>query len=247
MTRLDHILIRVTDLDEAVADFKAMGFVVDYGTKPEKAYNAMIFFEDATFIELVDTSKMPLFVRLLVKTGILTYVNPFYNRIGTYSISSEVFLDFACNSEMILKDFYRLKKNFDVSKILSLSRVNTLGEKLSWQLFAPKALTLPFIMSDYFPYKYADKALTQHFNHTKGIAKIEIEFTENIEIQQKILTDFYGIKDFQIASDSIGFELNNLKISYKKGTSDRITGIKLHHTYQNFYLPRLFTKYGLSI
>lgn len=247
MTRLDHILIRVANLEDVIADFKAMGFVVDYGTKPKKAYNAMVFFEDETFIELVDTSKIPVFVRFFAKIGILSFINPFYNRIGTYSVSSAVFLDFACYSDAILNDFYRIRKNFSVSKILSLNRVNTLGEKLSWQLFAPKSLKLPFIMSDYFPYKYVDKALTQHFNNTKGIAEIEIEFSENIEIQQKILADFYGIHEFQIQTDSIQFVLNNLKISYKKGEFDRITGIKLHKTYQNYYLPRLFTKYGLRI
>lgn len=247
MTRLDHILIRVTNLEEAVTDFKAMGFVVDYGSHPEKAYNAMVFFEDESFIELVDTSKMPVFVRFFAKMGVLKYINHFYNRIGAYSISSEVLLDFACYSNTVLKDFYRIKKNFIVSKILSLNRINSIGEKLNWQLFAPKSLNLPFIMSDYFPYKYAGQALTQHFNNTKGIAEIEIEFTENIEVQQKIVIDFYGIKDLQIQTDSIQFFLNRLKVSYIKGKTDRITGIKLQNTYQNYYLPRLFTKYGLSI
>ena len=247
MTRLDHILIYVTNLQEAVADFNAMGFVVNYGTKPEKAYNAMVFFDDESFIELVDTSKIPVFVRLLAKTGILSFFNPFYNRIGNYSLSSGTFLDFACYSAAILNDFYRIRKNFGVSKILSLSRVNTLGEKLSWQLFAPKTSTLPFIMSDYFPYKYADKALTKHFNNTKGIAEIEIEFSESIAIQQQTLANFYGLQEFQTQADSIQFVLNNLKISYKKGKTDRITGIKLHCTYQNYYLPRLFSKYGIRI
>lgn len=207
----------------------------------------MIFFEDETFIELVDTSKMPLLVRYFAKIGVLKYINHFYNRIGTYSISSEVLLDFACYSDKILHDFYRIRKNFSVSKIISLSRVNALNEKLSWQLFAPKSLKLPFIMSIYFPYKYENKTLAHHFNNTKGIDEIQIEFSENIAIQQKILVDFYVIEEFQLQTDSIQFVLNNLKIIYIKGNSDRITGIKLRNTYQNYYLPRLFTKYGLSI
>lgn len=31
MTRLNHVLIRITNLEEAIADFKAMGFIVVYG------------------------------------------------------------------------------------------------------------------------------------------------------------------------------------------------------------------------
>lgn len=48
-----HILCKVNDLAKAVSDYEKLGFTVQWGDHPEKAINALIWFEKGPFIELI--------------------------------------------------------------------------------------------------------------------------------------------------------------------------------------------------
>lgn len=48
-----HILCKVNDLAKAVSDYEKLGFTVQWGDTPEKAINALIWFEKGPFIELI--------------------------------------------------------------------------------------------------------------------------------------------------------------------------------------------------
>ncbi|WP_068318121.1 VOC family protein [Polycladidibacter hongkongensis] len=52
--RSSHILCKVHDLKTAVKDYQDLGFTVEWGDEPEKAINALIWFERGPFIELID-------------------------------------------------------------------------------------------------------------------------------------------------------------------------------------------------
>src|SRR6516164_4502171 len=53
--RLDHVVIRVRDLEEACADYRALGFTVTPGGEHPTlgTRNALIPFEDDTYLELI--------------------------------------------------------------------------------------------------------------------------------------------------------------------------------------------------
>src|SRR5215213_11419225 len=55
MLKLDHVIIAVPDLDAASADYRALGFTVNYGGKHASGatQNALICFSDGTYIELL--------------------------------------------------------------------------------------------------------------------------------------------------------------------------------------------------
>lgn len=62
LTRCGHVLIRVHDLHQAVADYRAAGFDVRYATREDKAMHAHVWFADGPIIELLTTPRTaPLF------------------------------------------------------------------------------------------------------------------------------------------------------------------------------------------
>lgn len=48
-----HILCKVHDLAQAVDDYETLGFTVQWGDAPDKAINALIWFEQGPFLELI--------------------------------------------------------------------------------------------------------------------------------------------------------------------------------------------------
>ena len=65
--QLSHVLYRTKDLHLAVSRLRNAGFSVEYGTRPEKAYNALIWFENGVFIEICHNSGLPPYIKGLMK------------------------------------------------------------------------------------------------------------------------------------------------------------------------------------
>ncbi len=55
--RSSHILCKVHDLPSAVRKWEDQGFVVQLGDAPDKAMNALVWFEGGPFIELIDVRR----------------------------------------------------------------------------------------------------------------------------------------------------------------------------------------------
>src|SRR3954464_472307 len=55
MFKLDHVIIAVFDLDEAVEDYRALGFTTIYGGRHANGatHNALVCFQDGTYLELL--------------------------------------------------------------------------------------------------------------------------------------------------------------------------------------------------
>ncbi|MBI3636582.1 MAG: VOC family protein, partial [Candidatus Rokubacteria bacterium] len=54
LTGIDHIVIAVPNLENAVKDYGALGFtVVEGGRHPVGTYNALIAFADGSYVELI--------------------------------------------------------------------------------------------------------------------------------------------------------------------------------------------------
>ena len=51
---LDHVVIRVRDLEQTIADYNELGFAVQRGTHADGAtHNALIGFADGSYFELI--------------------------------------------------------------------------------------------------------------------------------------------------------------------------------------------------
>ncbi len=169
---IDHILVSVPALGLAVDDFTRAGFRVYYGTAQDKAYNAMVYFEDGTFIELVDTSAFPRILSLLHQVGITRLFGAMATRAGHYACNKKRILDIALHAPDIQAEHSRLKQCMRVSKIHALKRLDMNATRLSWQLFAPKDIDLPFVMSVYHPARLPEAHACKHANGIRGIYQI---------------------------------------------------------------------------
>lgn len=93
--KLSHVLLKVSDLDEAVEKYRSEGFHVEYG-RAEKPYNALIYFADRSYLELLWKTGMPRsaigLLRLLGKKA-------FASRISTWDSAAEGLIGLALESE----------------------------------------------------------------------------------------------------------------------------------------------------
>ncbi len=87
--RAGHIIFGVDDLAKAVKKWEDKGFCVEYGTKSKKR-NALIYFSEGPYIELLSVANIPKFARWFF--GLLG-AKPFMDRI-----------DYFCESDLINKD-----------------------------------------------------------------------------------------------------------------------------------------------
>ena len=60
--KLGHIIIKVNDLDKAVNEYTKKGFIVEY-CKKKNPYNALIFFTEGPYLELLETTGMSSFIK----------------------------------------------------------------------------------------------------------------------------------------------------------------------------------------
>ena len=76
MVSFDHAVITVPDLDTAIANFRSLGFQVQRGGTSGPVHNALIFFQDGTYIELITpvSKRARVFFHLLYSMGILGLV-----------------------------------------------------------------------------------------------------------------------------------------------------------------------------
>jgi len=229
MNRLDHILIRVDNLEKSVKDFRNAGFSVYLGTSHKDAHNAMVYFKDDSFIELVDSSKFPRMLVFLAKTRIINLLGSFYKRIGRYTLSKDTFLDYAIYSRNIEKQHDRAQNK--VSRLHHLSRVDCFGQVLKWKLFVFKETYFPFVMSDYLPYKYPEMDADKHRNKVSGICQLNIETSSDLLKLQEHLLDVFQLpqKNIVLRDNTLEIITQNTSIKYIKGKTNKIIGIKLDH------------------
>ncbi len=167
--RLSHILYKVKNLHEAVKDFEEMGFTVRYGTKKEKAFNALIWFEEGPFIELFTIKKsskiLTLMLKLIGKKSVAKRFNYFVDaKYGwcEYSIEN--------TREDLEKENIKLKEMNCEYGVLNGRRNNINGLKLKWKLSIPMDLGLPFLMSAYTPDPRPKSII--HKNGAKSVSKL---------------------------------------------------------------------------
>lgn len=66
MIRSGHLIYKVKDLQESVKEWEAKGFVVEYGRR-EKPNNALIYFSQGPYIELLENTGIPVIAKIIAK------------------------------------------------------------------------------------------------------------------------------------------------------------------------------------
>ncbi|WP_138756437.1 VOC family protein [Paenibacillus sinopodophylli] len=178
---IGHVLIKTSQLARAVNDFEKLGFTVSYRTDPSKAHNAMIYFQNGSFLEIYDPKPINLPNKLIL--GLLKLLRPLHremiNRLIYYIKSEDGINDYALDSvpsgqaeanvEEMRQAGVKLSKKINISKRLRD------GNKQTWWMAMPQATSIPFFMSDYIPHTNGHANEHTHANDALGIDTLVID------------------------------------------------------------------------
>lgn len=164
---IDHVVVAVSDLDRATADYRQAGFtVVEGGRHPGRpTRNALVVFEDGAYIELI------------------TYESaaPQERWWRALSAHGEGLVDFALLPQ-------------DIASVVAAARRRGLqdleerpggrarpdGVQIAWNSARPATSDLPFLCADVTPraLRVPEGAVRRHANGAVGIAEVRIAVSE---------------------------------------------------------------------
>lgn len=158
----DHVVIAVDDLEQAINDYRDLGFSVYYGGRhaSNTTENALVVFEDGSYLELLaPTGDEPADVdavdfRQLVHTG--------EGLAGYALISLDIEEDIAGIRER--------KGRIDDPQIGK--RITTDGEEIQWKTATVKGTLAPFLIEDVTPRLLRVPMEPERVDHRNGVLGI---------------------------------------------------------------------------
>ncbi|MDO4753943.1 MAG: VOC family protein [Bacillota bacterium] len=165
--KLSHILMKVDNLDRAVREYREKGFVVEYGIA-KNPYNALIYFSEGPYIELIARTGMPSFIKVLFRLFGKGAVVDLIQNIddappGAYcELALENYKDNLDEERAILK-----KHGLESAGIPS-GRNDTHGRKMRFKIAATSDRRVPFMMT-YF----SEDPKPKDFVHPNGIRRVK--------------------------------------------------------------------------
>ena len=223
MLKPSHISFRVNCIQDAYKTFSECGFTVQWGSNPQKAHNAIIWFDEGPFIELF---QFPRIFRPIHYVLRWTKGKGAGDRWRSWSDAKEGWCDLAL--EPIEKSLqYNLKairskliaQNIECSKIVHGKRVRPDGQSVRYQVLAPLPNTLPFIVSAYDPPQRPQKT-----KHKNGAIRIS-------QICTKIKKSDFSKFNFLSAKDPL---IQPIPSSESKIQKVVIEGLKVNENAENF-------------
>ena len=185
----DHAVIFVPDLSKAVKKFCDLGFVVTPGGEHEYTCNALIIFDDRTFIEILALKpswSRPL-LKIAAKIGLINHLannKPDVSwRLMRWITEKYGAIDWCIRVE-------NMQAALDCFQSTKLAMLDTMtyqrrrpdGEIAQWLLGSAKDLDLPFLIKDKtaIDIRIPLGSHTQHPNGALGIKKIIIAPTDPV-------------------------------------------------------------------
>ena len=160
---LDHVVIAVSDLDRAVADYQALGFTVYPGGVHHGgvSHNALVVFADGAYFEIIayrEEAPANRWWRVLTTAG-------------------EGIVDFAVLPENTERDVQAARaRGLELEGPTPGGRLRLDGVRLDWQIVRPATTDLPFWCGDVTPreLRVPEGSLRQHPNGVTGIAAVRV-------------------------------------------------------------------------
>lgn len=191
MLKCSHIICRVNNIADAVRDFKSLGFTIEWGSAPERAHNALLWFEQGPFIEFFQMPKP--FTYLSFPLGLI-YGRAAGDRWSCWSKAAEGWCDVALEPKHIenpertdmeekYRELGRIKlavnnTGISTSRIIKGKRTRSDGITVRYSLFAPMPVGLPFVVSHYDPPQRPEKI--EHPNGASGVEWVKVGVAENL-------------------------------------------------------------------
>jgi hypothetical protein len=179
LTRLDHLVILVQDLDEATREYERIGFRVTPGGEHADGLtrNALVPFRDGAYLELV------------------SFIHPEDGRDNVWGwrefLPHEGLIDYCAASDRMLEDVERLRGlGFDVDGPTEGGRRLPDGQEIRWRSasIGQKGRALPFLIEDVTPRerRVPGEPSTSHPNGATGITGLEISVPDAQEAAKNL-------------------------------------------------------------
>jgi catechol 2,3-dioxygenase-like lactoylglutathione lyase family enzyme len=160
---LDHVVIAVSDLDRAVADYQSLGFTVYPGGVHHGgvSHNALVVFADGAYFEIIayrEAAPANRWWRVLTTAG-------------------EGIVDFAVLPENTEADLKAARvRGLNLEGPTPGGRLRTDGVRLDWQIVRPTTTDLPFWCGDITPRKLRvpEGGIRHHANKVTGISRVRV-------------------------------------------------------------------------
>lgn len=190
---LDHIVILVRDLEDAIANFSAEGFTVQHGGTHADGdtHNALVFFSDGSYLELI------------------AFLKPSaQHRWGHFHVSGyEGFVDYALlpgNVGEVVS--VAQSRGLQYHGPVNGGRLRPDGKKLLWQIGAPPSSDLPFLCGDITPrdWRVSRGSARLHANGVQGLASLTLA-VRNLDLSHQRYRALLG--------EQVGFETSQQQLT----------------------------------
>lgn len=164
MYQIDHVIIAVSDLDQASADYSALGFTVIYGGRHASGstHNALISLQDGAYLELLAATGDP--------------AQPGLTDFSPLLAQGEGLVGYAVRSHNLQADAAALReRGIAVGAIREGQRQRQDGIDLHWYIASIGSDTLPFLIEDITPRSLRvpdDASAVHHANGVTGVAEL---------------------------------------------------------------------------
>lgn len=191
----DHAVIIVSDLDEAIANFESLGFHVQSGGTTGPVHNALIYFQDGTYIELTTpvSSRTRVFFRLLYSVGILglaaRYRPTVMARFLMWFGGPTGLRDWCIRCTDLNKTIENFRaKGVEITDAKHFSRKRPDGQVAEWRLAGPVNRQLPFMIEDISPTRIRVPFQTacEHPNGVSGISAIVLQRDVGLKVLETL-------------------------------------------------------------
>jgi catechol 2,3-dioxygenase-like lactoylglutathione lyase family enzyme len=160
---LDHVVIAVSDLAAAIADYRKLGFtVVEGGEHPGRgSHNALVVFADGAYFELIAFQRP----------------DPEFRWRRVLQSAGPGFVDYALLPREIVADVAAAqRRGLDIEDPVSGGRATPQGQHLAWKTARSPTSDIPFFCGDITPRKFRvpEGAAREHANGATGVFALTI-------------------------------------------------------------------------
>ncbi|WP_234384915.1 VOC family protein [Streptomyces sp. MMG1121] len=174
--RCSHVLCKVDDVRSVVRDYEELGFTVEYGSAPERAHNALLWFEEGPFIEFF---QLPPAFRLVKWPMAAVNGRAAGDRLARWARPGEGWRDLALETddvELVRVHAALSAGGVRVSRVMKGRRTRPDGDLVRYQFLATHPVRLPFVVSAYDPPQRP--ASVHHPNGARRISRVRVGVAE---------------------------------------------------------------------
>lgn len=161
--RLDHLVIAVADLAQAVEDYRALGFTVQVGGRHpgRTSHNVLVAFDDGAYLEIIAWSGP----------------DPAERWYNVHAEHGDGLMDYALIPESVPQAIADAKaRGLALKGPIEGGRMRPDGKALHWQTARQATFDLPFLCGDVTPreWRVPDGAARRHANGALGLAAVAV-------------------------------------------------------------------------